>query len=204
MTETATAWKTAITDLNQREAALYEQWQEIVEARKRLPSERVTDGYEFDGPEGRISLRDLFGDARVLVIYHFMYGRDWEQGCPWCTWNMNQILPHLQLHLPQDDIRFVLCSRADLATLDAWKAAHGWDIPWYSAVGHAFTAAMGALDENGRDFSALNVLVRRDDGMIDRVYFNDGLPPELMMATESAGSFATMVGLAKGEDANNA
>ncbi len=58
---------------------------ELAAERRRLPWVQVTKDYEFEGPEGRLTMRDLFDGRRQLIVYHFMYGPDWEEGCPSCS-----------------------------------------------------------------------------------------------------------------------
>ncbi|MBV9851450.1 MAG: DUF899 domain-containing protein, partial [Armatimonadetes bacterium] len=104
--------------------------------RRRLPMVRIERDYGFDGPEGKRSLADLFGDHRQLIVYHFMFDPEWEKGCPGCT-GFVDALGDLSL-LGERDTRFVLISRAPLAKLEAYKQSRGWDVPWYSSFGSDF------------------------------------------------------------------
>lgn len=105
-------------------------------ARRRLPMVKVEKTYTFDGPDGQKTLLDLFEGRRQLIVYHFMFDPEWENGCSGCTGYVNALgdLSDLQAR----DTSFVLIARAPLAKLEAYKEKHGWDWPWYSAYGSDF------------------------------------------------------------------
>ncbi len=105
--------------------------------RRELPWVKVDKAYLFDGPAGKETLADLFGGCSQLIIYHFMYGPDWEEGCPSCSFwadNFNGI----DIHLRHRDISLVAVSRAKLDTLDAYKKRMGWNFKWVSSYGSNF------------------------------------------------------------------
>ena len=109
------ARKTLLT----REKELTRQQDRISAERRRLPMVKVEKEYVFDGPEGKRSLKDLFDGRRQLIVYHFMFGPDWEKGCPGCTGYVDA-LGDLSA-LAERDTSFVLVSRAPLAKLEAKK-----------------------------------------------------------------------------------
>ncbi len=104
--------------------------------RRRLPMVKIDKDYEFEGPEGKVKLIDLFEGKHQLVIYHFMYDPSWDKGCPGCTWFAGSVGD--LSYLDKVDTRFVMVSRAPLAKLDAYKAVKGWKLPWYSSLGSDF------------------------------------------------------------------
>lgn len=104
--------------------------------RRQLPMVKVEKDYAFEGPEGKVTLHDLFDGKRQLVVYHFMFDPAWEKGCPGCTWFADAIGDISSL--ADKDLRFVFVSRAPLAKLEAYKKEKGWDIPWYSSFGSDF------------------------------------------------------------------
>jgi predicted dithiol-disulfide oxidoreductase (DUF899 family) len=104
--------------------------------RRRLPMVRVEKEYVFDGPNGKVSLKDLFEDRRQLIVYHFMFDPAWDKGCSGCTGYVDA-LGDLSL-LNKRDTTFVVVSRAPLAKLDAYKAQKGWSITWCSSFGSDF------------------------------------------------------------------
>ena len=94
--------------------------------------------YTFEGSEGAVSLPDLFAGNRQLIVQHFMFDPEWDDGCPSCSAAADEMSRGLQEHLLSRDTRFVVISRAPLAKLDDYKARKGWDFPWYSSYGSDF------------------------------------------------------------------
>jgi predicted dithiol-disulfide oxidoreductase (DUF899 family) len=104
--------------------------------RRRLPMVKVETNYTFDGPQGKVSLLDLFQGRRQLVIYHFMFDPEWQKGCMGCSGYVDAI-GDLSM-LKERNTTFAVVSRAPLAKLQAYKATKGWDIDWYSSFGSDF------------------------------------------------------------------
>ena len=105
--------------------------------RRELPWEHVKKQYLFEGASGKETLADLFGKRSQLIVYHFMYGPDWEGGCRSCSFwadNFNGIIPHLN----QRDVSFVAISRAPLSKLQAQARKLGWTFKWVSSYGNDF------------------------------------------------------------------
>lgn len=105
--------------------------------RLALPWVKVEKDYAFDTPRGKRSLAELFDGRSQLVIYHFMFGPDWEAGCPGCSFmadHFDGTLPHLNHH----DVTLVAVSRAPLAKIEAYKRRMGWHFPWVSSHGSDF------------------------------------------------------------------
>lgn len=105
--------------------------------RLALPWVKVDKTYAFDTPEGRKTLAELFDGRSQLIVYHFMYGPDWEAGCPGCSFMADHIdgmLPHLNNH----DVTMIAVSRAPLEKLVAYKKRMNWKFPWVSAFGSDF------------------------------------------------------------------
>ena len=105
---------------------------ELSQDRRVLPWVKVDKDYLFDGPNGRETLADLFDGRSQLIIYHFMYGPDWEEGCPSCSFwadNFNGI----DIHLKHRDITLVAVSKAPLSKLQTYKKRMGWSFKWVSS-----------------------------------------------------------------------
>jgi predicted dithiol-disulfide oxidoreductase (DUF899 family) len=105
--------------------------------RRQLPWLKVDTDYVFEDLSGKLSLVDLFEDKSQLIIYHFMYGPNWEEGCPSCSFwadNFNGI----DIHLRHRDANLVVVSRAGLAQLQAYRRRMGWDFKWVSSLGNNF------------------------------------------------------------------
>jgi predicted dithiol-disulfide oxidoreductase (DUF899 family) len=107
--------------------------------RCNLPWVKIDKDYLFDGPNGKESLADLFGGRRQLVIYHFMFAPDWNEGCPSCSFVSDHIdgaLPHLAAR----DVTVVMVSRAPLSKIEAFKKRMGWHFKWVSSYSTDFNA----------------------------------------------------------------
>lgn len=105
--------------------------------RLTLPWVKVEKTYTFETPEGRKTLAELFDGRSQLIVYHFMYGPEWEAGCPGCSFMADHIdgmLPHLNNH----DVTMIAVSRAPLEKLAAYKKRMGWTFPWVSSFGSDF------------------------------------------------------------------
>jgi predicted dithiol-disulfide oxidoreductase (DUF899 family) len=96
-----------------------------------------------------VHLRDLFEGRPQLIIYHFMFAPEWDEGCSSCTAGTDEIAPGLIEHLHRRDTTYAMVSRAPLAKLERWKAERGWDLPWYSSFGTDFNYDFGVtVDES--------------------------------------------------------
>lgn len=125
-------WTRARTALLVREKEFSREREALARARRDLPWEEVTKDYVFDGPDGKLTLPDLFGDRGQLVIYHFMFPPEWDAGCPHCSFwadSFNGTLAHLRAR----DVSFAAVSRAPIGKLAAYKQRMGWSFPWVSA-----------------------------------------------------------------------
>lgn len=122
-------WLQARRELLAAEKEFTRQRDALTRRRMAMPWERVDKSYRFEGPDGVLSLADLFGGRSQLIVYHFMFGPDWEEGCKSCSFwadNFNGI----PIHLNHRDVTFAAVSRAPLARLEAYKRRLGWSFPW--------------------------------------------------------------------------
>jgi predicted dithiol-disulfide oxidoreductase (DUF899 family) len=110
---------------------------ELTAQRLALPWEKVEKSYVFDGPNGRETLADLFSGRSQLLVTHFMFGPDWEQGCVGCSFGMDHLDPIID-HLAQKDVTCVAVSRAPYAKIAPFKKRMGWRIKWVSSHGSDF------------------------------------------------------------------
>ena len=100
--------------------------------RRQLPWVRVEKQYVFDGPNGKETLGDLFEGRSQLIVYHFMFGPGWEEGCPSCSFLVDHI-DGAVVHLAQRDVTLVVVSRAPLPQIEAFKKRMGWRFKWVSS-----------------------------------------------------------------------
>src|SRR6476619_8398770 len=130
----STDWLVARKDLLKREKELTRLRDQLSAERRALPWVKIDKEYVFDGPEGKVTLADLFAGRSQLVIYHFMFGPDWQEGCPSCSYvsdHINAALPHLAAR----DVTVTMVSRAPLEKIEAFKKRMGWKFKWVSAYG---------------------------------------------------------------------
>jgi len=116
----------------------------------------VTKPYELEGTDGTMSLLDLFEGRTQLIVYHFMFHPEWGEGCPSCTAGTDELSTRFLEHLHVRDTSYAMASRAPLAKLEAWKAARGWDVPWYSTNDGDFSYDFGATIDASRGYDEFN------------------------------------------------
>ena len=173
---------------------------ELGAERRKLPWVKVGKNYVFDTPGGKMTLADLFGDRSQLVVYHFMFGPDWQEGCPSCSFVCDHIdgtLPHLAAR----DVSVAVVSRAPLAKIEGFKRRMGWRFKWVSSHGSDFNGdyhvsfteaelAKGKVDYNytmqefpSAEAPGLSVFHKDAAGDIYHTYSTYGRGLELLMGT---------------------
>ncbi|WP_009964156.1 DUF899 domain-containing protein [Verrucomicrobium spinosum] len=125
-------WIEARKALIKKEKAAAQVQDELAEERRKLPWVKVEKNYVFDTPTGKKSLADLFAGNSQLIVYHFMFGPGWKEGCPGCSFMVDHFDgPHI--HLFHHDVTLIAVSRATLPELEEYKTRMGWKFPWVSA-----------------------------------------------------------------------
>jgi predicted dithiol-disulfide oxidoreductase (DUF899 family) len=130
-------WLAARKKLLAKEKQLTRERDALAAERRQLPWVKVEENYVFDGLNGKVALSDLFDGKSQLIIYHFMFGPDWQEGCPSCSFNMDHTDGAL-VHLAQRDVSFAAVSRAPLFKIEAFKKRMGWRFAWVSSFGTDF------------------------------------------------------------------
>jgi predicted dithiol-disulfide oxidoreductase (DUF899 family) len=110
--------------------------------KRALPWVKVEKEYVFHGPKGKETLASLFGNKTQLLVYHFMFGPDWEQGCPTCSLVADNIDPNV-IHLEHRDVALTVVSRASVAKIEAFKKRMGWCFKWVSSLENDFNYDYG-------------------------------------------------------------
>lgn len=172
----------------------------LVKKRQALPWMKIDKAYTFDTREGTKTLADLFAGRSQLIVYHFMLGPDWEQGCPGCSFLSDHIDGAL-VHLAHRDVTYVAVSRAPLEKIDAYKTRMGWQFPWVSSFGSDFNydfdvsftpeqEAHGKVVYNfeTQDYACdelpgMSVFYRNDKGEIFRTFSSYGRGGEPLIGT---------------------
>ncbi|MFV9452169.1 DUF899 domain-containing protein [Rhodococcus sp. NM-2] len=129
-------WLIARRELLAQEKELTRHRDRVNAARRALPMVEITENYAFDGPDGRTGFADLFDGRSQLLIYHFMFEPDADEGCPSCSFTMDNV-GNLR-HLYARDTSFAAVSRAPLNKLEQYRQRMGWTFPWYSSHGSDF------------------------------------------------------------------
>ena len=135
-------WLEARKTLLKEEKELTRLQADLAARRRQLPLVEIDKDYHFQTEQGQQSLGDLFGSCEQLVMYHFMFGPDWEQGCPSCSFwadNYNGTTGHLAAR----NTRLVAVSNAPLDKLLRYRERLGWTFPWVSAEGSSFSSDFG-------------------------------------------------------------
>jgi predicted dithiol-disulfide oxidoreductase (DUF899 family) len=189
------AWLEARKEFLKKEKEFTRMRDEISRERRELPWEKVEKEYVFDGPHGKVTLADLFDGRSQLIVYHFMFGPAWQEGCPSCSFFADHIdgsLPHLNVR----DVTFAAVSRAPMGKIEQFKKRMGWKFNWVSS---------GANDFN-RDY---HVAFTKEELQRGDVYYNyakQGFPSEeapgssVFYKDEAGNIFHTYSTYARGGD----
>ncbi|CAN5832262.1 thioredoxin family protein [soil metagenome] len=193
-------WITARRKLLAREKELTQLHDQIARERRALPWERVTKDYVFETVDGPRRLADLFEGRRQLMVQHFMFGPDWEQGCKSCSY-MADHNDGANIHLAQRDVTLLAVSRAPLAELERFRQRMGWQFKWVSSHGSDFNhdfavsftpqeMARGEVQYNygptqrpQEEAPGISVFYRNDAGEVFHTYSTYGRGVEVMMHT---------------------
>jgi predicted dithiol-disulfide oxidoreductase (DUF899 family) len=171
-------WQSAWEKLLVKEKELTRARDALAAERRRMPRMAVEKDYRFEGPDGEVSLLDLFDGRRQLIVYRFFYDpgmEDYpERGCGGCSFLADQVA-HLA-HLNARDTTLVFVSRAPQSEIQRWKARMGWDIPWYT-ITDDFDADFGVGEWHGTN------AFLRDGDRIFRTYLVNSRGDEAMGTT---------------------
>lgn len=195
-------WLAARRELLRREKELSRLGDQVSAARRALPWVKVDKNYIFDGPAGRRSLTDLFGDHSQLIVYHFMFAPGWTEGCPGCSFLADHI-DGANLHLAHHDVTLLAVSRAPWREFQAFKRRMGWQFEWLSSHGSDFnydyhvspTAAEVAAgkqeynytitDCSGDENPGVSVFYRDHSGAIFHTYSSYGRGGDILIGAHN-------------------
>ena len=188
-------WRLARIDLLAREKELNRLRDGLAADRRRLPWVRLDKQYEFDGPDGRVPMPELFEGHSQLIVYHFMLGPAWGEGCPLCSFWADSFNA-MPVHLAHRDTAFAAVSRAPFQEIDAYRKRMGWSFRWYSSAPGDFNYDFGVsstpeqrtsggeynfrkVDEPMEESPGLSVFAIDGEGQIFHTYstYSRGLDP---------------------------
>jgi predicted dithiol-disulfide oxidoreductase (DUF899 family) len=141
-TGTREEWRRARVELLELEKEHTRRADELARTRRELPWFPIDKPYAFDTDDGTMTLAELFGGRSQLLVYHFMFGHDWDAGCEGCS----LVADHFDggmVHLNQRDVTMVCVSRTSLEKINAYKRRMGWRFPWVSSLGSDFNYDFG-------------------------------------------------------------
>ncbi|NMO51674.1 DUF899 domain-containing protein [Actinoplanes sp. TBRC 11911] len=153
--------------------------------RRRLPMVRVDKPYAFEGPDGTVSLLDMFEGRPQLVMHHFMFGPDWDALCPSCASAADGIGNTRQLHARNTTLAAV--SRAPFAKLAAARERFGWRFPWYSSYGSDFNYDFHATLDDRKEPVLLHFRTRDELAAAKGTPWTGGPWTDDMRGTEMPG-----------------
>jgi predicted dithiol-disulfide oxidoreductase (DUF899 family) len=130
-------WIAARKELLRKEKEFTRLRDQLAAERRALPWVKVEKNYVFEGPNGPVTLAELFEGRSQLVIKHFMFGPDWTEGCVGCSFELDNTLGALQ-HLKHHDVAYAVVSRAPIDRIEAFRKRMGWDVNWVSSFGTDF------------------------------------------------------------------
>src|SRR5258706_11739242 len=173
-------WEAARQELLVKEKALTHSRDALAAERRRMPWLAVVKNYEFDGPNGKVSLLDLFEGRRQLIVYRGFFEPGvfgWpEHACRGCSIGADQVTN--LAHVNARDTTLVYASRAPQADIARLKTRMGWEMPWYT-ITDSFDADFGVHEWHGHN------VFYRDDDRVFRTYFINNRGDESMGTTSS-------------------
>lgn len=162
-------WRLALADVLKKEKELTRKRDQLNALRRRMPMVKVEKDYLLEGQSGPVSLLEVFEGRRQLIVYHFMYGPDWQAGCEGCSW-VRDAMTH-PAHLHARDTTLVMASRAPREKFLQYQQRMRWNtpIPWYSTHGSDFNYDFDATSDNGEEHGVSVFL--RDGKDVYRCYY---------------------------------
>lgn len=130
-------WLARRKELLRKEKEFTKLRDDLSRQRRELPWEKVEKDYVFDGPAGKVTLAEMFGGRSQLIVYHFMFGPEWTEGCPSCSFASDHFDGSL-VHLANRDVTLAVISRAPLAQIETFKKRMAWRFQWVSSFGSDF------------------------------------------------------------------
>jgi predicted dithiol-disulfide oxidoreductase (DUF899 family) len=181
-------WQRAHEALLEKEKQATRERDALAAERRRQPMLELSADYSFEGPDGEVTLLDLFEGRSQLLVYHFWFPVDGDP-CGGCTMFADQVSPLAHLHAR--DTSFALVSPATQAQIEAYKRRMGWELPWYTTIGERFQKDRGTTE-----YFKLDVFLR--DG--DRVFLSYSTTARGVEALGSVWTFLDLTPFGRQEE----
>ncbi|WP_227369912.1 DUF899 domain-containing protein [Halomonas sp. M20] len=152
-----------------KEKELTRQYDRVSAERRELPWVKVEKNYVFDTPDGKRTLVELFDGRSQLIVYHFMFGPGWKEGCSGCSFVADHI-DGANLHLAHHDVTVLAVSRAPLAEFLPFKQRMGWYFTWVSSHGSDFNYDYQVSTASGEETHGLSVFFKNVSGEVFHTY----------------------------------
>jgi predicted dithiol-disulfide oxidoreductase (DUF899 family) len=170
-------WLAARKELLAKEKQLTRQRDELSADLRRMPMVEIEKDYAFQGPEGEVRLLDMFEGRRQLVVGHFMFNPEWEDGCPSCSAGADEVSDGLIRHLNMRDTSLAYVSRAPIEKIERYKAKKGWTFPWYSSYGSDFNYDFDVTIDESVKPAEYNFRSKADHEAAGTGYYFEGEQP---------------------------
>ncbi|MEM7046542.1 MAG: DUF899 domain-containing protein [Pseudomonadota bacterium] len=183
---TDTQWTSARRALLREEKALTKQRDTLAATARALPWRAVGKLYTFISADGPLGLDDLFGGYDQLIIYHFMFAADWDEGCKSCAYVMDHLVPSV-VHIQNRGVAFAAVSLAPIDKLQTFARQMGWPIMWVSSGGCDFNLDFhvtppkkepfiynGAVTKTVHEMPGLSVFAKDEKGQVFHTYSTYG------------------------------
>lgn len=194
------AWRAARLELLREEKELTRARERLAAKRRELPRVKLDKSYTFTAASGPVTLSDLFDGCSQLVVYHFMFGDGWGEGCKSCSYVTDHLVP-AEVHLRARDVALAVVSHAPLLETGPFRERMGWPLPWVSSAGSDFNfdfhvsfsaaeLAKGPVEYNYgmmafpyEEAPGLSVFTKDADGEIYHTYSTFGRGLEALIGT---------------------
>ena len=174
-------WSRQRDTLLKKEKRLTHQRDELTAELRKLPWVKMDPSYVFETRKGKRTLAQLFEGKSQLLVYHFMLGPGWGEGCPSCSFWADHFAS-FRYHLPQRDVAFKVISRAPLREIEKYRKRMGWEFDWVSSSGTRFNLDLGVSSGTDDESPGISIFARVGQDVY-HTYFTTGRGLEVINTT---------------------
>jgi predicted dithiol-disulfide oxidoreductase (DUF899 family) len=174
-------WSKQRGKLLKKEKRLTRQRDALTAELRKLPWVKMDPSYVFETRKDKRSLAQLFEGKSQLLVYHFMLGPGWGEGCPSCSFWADHFAS-FRYHLPQRDVAFKVISRAPLKEIEKYRKRMGWEFDWVSSSGTRFNLDLGVSSGTDDEEPGISIFARVGQDVY-HTYFTTGRGLEVINST---------------------